>query len=125
MPSPELDGKYRISSTTSYNGPLERKSDGVTEIRDGETSRFDDNGVLWHSTFTIVGENEVEMVSTADPAEAKTGFALTKPDGTPTREAVVYTSRLKLARKGDKIQMSGQIEYGNEITFLTMRKTCD
>jgi hypothetical protein len=30
---------------------------------------------------------------------------------------------LKLARKGDKIQMSGQIEYGNDVIFLTMRKT--
>ena len=29
---------------------------------------------------------------------------------------------LKLARKGDKIQMSGQIEYGADVVFLTMRR---
>ena len=125
MPSSELDGKYQVSSTTSYSGPLERKSDGETEIRGGETSRVDANGVLWRSAFTIISDTEVEMVSTADPANASIDFALTKPDGTPTREPVVYTSRLKMARKDDKVQMSGQIEYGNEITFLTMRKTGD
>jgi hypothetical protein len=118
----DLDGKYNVSSTSSYGGPLERKSDGMTEIRDGKTSRTDDNGVLWSSTFTILGETEVEMVSIADPARARADYALTRPDGVPTREPVTYRTVLKLARKGDRIQMSGQIEYGNDIVFLTMRK---
>jgi hypothetical protein len=118
----ELDGKYQVSSTTSYKGPLEKKSDGTTEIKDGKTERRDAANVLWTSTFNILNENEVEMVSIADPSEADSDFSLTRPDGSPTRQPVTYRAVLKLARKGDKIQMSGQVEYDNDITLLTMRK---
>lgn len=118
----ELDGKYQVSSTTSYQGPLEKKSDGITEIKNGQTSRRDKANCLWTSTFNIISDNEVEMISVADPSEADSDFSLTKPDGSPTREPVTYKAILKLSRKGDKIQMSGQIEYDNEITLLTMRK---
>jgi len=34
----ELDGIYQISTTTSYQGPLEKRSDGQTEIKDGTIS---------------------------------------------------------------------------------------
>lgn len=118
----ELDGKYQVSSTTSYQGPLEKKSDGMTEIIDGKTERRDDANCLWTSTFTVINENEVEMVSVADPTEADGDFSLINPDGTPTRQPVTYRAVLKLARKGDKIQMSGEVEYDNDITLLTMRK---
>ncbi|HPF77736.1 MAG TPA: hypothetical protein PLF01_00470 [Alphaproteobacteria bacterium] len=118
----ELDGQYQVSSTTSYQGPLEKKSDGITEIKNGQTSRRDKANCLWTSTFHIISDNEVEMISVADPSEADSDFSLTKPDGSPTREPVTYKAILKLSRKGDKIQMSGQIEYDNEITLLTMRK---
>lgn len=118
----ELDGTYQVSSTTSYNGPLEKKSDGITEIKNGKTERRDDANCLWTSTFTILNETEVEMISVADPSEADSDFSLTKPDGSPTREPVTYKAILKLSRKGDKIQMSGQVEYDNNVTLLTMRK---
>jgi hypothetical protein len=119
----ELDGTYFVSSTSSYDGLAERKSDGQTEIREGKTERRDSNNVLWTSHFSVLSETEVEMTSIADATDAPLEFYLTKPDGTPTREPVTYKSTLKLARKEDKIQMSGQIEYGNEIIFLTLRKT--
>lgn len=122
MSAHDLDGLYQVSSTTNYDGPLEKKSDGRTEIRDGKTDRTDANGVVWTSRFTIINDSEVEMVSVADPANAVAGFALRRPDGSPTLEAVTYRTVLKLARKGDKIQMSGQIHYGDEVVFLTMRK---
>ena len=118
----ELDGTYQVSSTTSYNGPLAKKSDGVTEIKNGQTERRDNANCLWTSTFTILNENEVEMISVADPSEADGDFSLTRPDGTPTREPVTYKAILKLARKGDKIQLSGEVEYDNDVTLLTMRK---
>lgn len=118
----ELDGIYQVSSTTSYNGPLAKKSDGTTEIKDGQTMRRDDANCLWTSTFTIINDSQVEMVSVADPSEADGDFSLTKPDGSPTREPVTYKAMLKLARKGDKIQLSGQVEYDNDVTLLTMRK---
>lgn len=118
----ELDGTYQVSSTTSYQGPLEKKSDGTTEIKNGQTERRDDANCLWTSSFTVISENEVEMISVADPTEANGDFSLTKPDGSPTREPVTYKATLKLARKGDKIQMSGEIDYDNDITLLTMRK---
>ncbi|NQZ13901.1 MAG: hypothetical protein HRT94_03610 [Alphaproteobacteria bacterium] len=120
--SNELDGTYQVTSTTNYQGPLEKKSDGQTEIVDGKTQRRDQANCLWTSTFTVVSENEVEMVSVADPSEANEDFSLMRPDGSPTREPVTYKSTLKYARKGDRIQLSGQIEYGNDVTFLTMRK---
>ena len=118
-----LDGKYSVTSTTDYNGPLEKKSDGMTEIRDGQTRRYDRANCLWTSTFNILNENEVEMISVADPSEADIDFLLVAPSGAPTRDPVTYKSILKLARKEGKIQLSGQIEYGGTLTFLTMRKT--
>lgn len=125
MESFSLDGKYQVTSTSSYEGPLERRSDGSTEIRGGKTSRIDGNSVIWTSEFKILSETEVEMISVADPSRAKGDFALVRPDGSPTREPVTYRTIMKLARKGDKIQMSGRIEYGDEITLLTMRRTGD
>ncbi len=118
-----LDGTYVVTSTTNYEGPLEKKSDGITEIRDGMTKRYDDYHCLWTSHFQIVSDTMVEMTSVADPTDAHIDFLLRRPDGSPTRDPVTYTTHLKLARKGDKIQMSGQIHYGDEIVFLTLRKT--
>ena len=120
--SNELDGTHQVTTTTSYQGPLEKKSDGQTKITNGQTERRDDANCLWTSTFTIRNDHEVEMVSIADPTDANPDFMLTHPNGTPTRDPVTYTSILKMARKGDKIQLSGQIEYGGDVTFLTMRK---
>jgi hypothetical protein len=121
----ELDGKYRITSTTNYKGPIERKSDGETEIRNGQTSRIDDSGIQWTSRFKVLNEAEVEMISTADPHDAKANSALLRPDGSPTLDPVSYHAILKLSRKGDKVQMSGQIHYGDEVVFLTLRKISD
>ena len=118
----ELDGKYQVSSATSYKGPLAKKSDGVTEIIDGKTERRDKANCLWTSTFTILNENEVEMISVADPTKADDDFSLTAPDGSPTRQPVTYRAVLKLSRKGDRVQMSGEIDYDNDVTLLTMRK---
>jgi len=117
-----LDGTYQVTSTTDYKGPLEKKSDGITEIKDGQTRRYDRANCLWTSTFTVLSDTEVEMVSVADPAQADLDFLLIRPDGSPTRDPVTYKTILKLARKEDKIQMSGQINYAGDVTFLTMRK---
>lgn len=118
----ELDGRYQVTTTTNYQGPLEKQSDGETEIRDGRTSRRDAANCLWSSTFTIISPTEVEMVSLADPGEAKQDFALVRADGSPTRDIVEYRTVLKYARKDDRIQLSGTIHYGNEVVFITMRK---
>ena len=121
--STELDGIYQVSSASNYEGPLVKRSDGTTEIRNGQTSRYDGNNVLWTSTFKIISDTEVEMTSVADPKDSRIDFLLTRPDGTPTRDIVTYNAKLRMARKGDIIQLSGQIEYGNEIVILTMRRT--
>jgi len=118
----ELDGTYQVSTVSNYDGPLERKSDGVTEIRDGKTSRTDENKVVWTSEFVVMNNKQIKMISVADPSRAAGDFALNRPDGSPTREPVTYESILRYARKGDQIQMSGQIEYGKEIIFITLRK---
>lgn len=120
-----LDGKYRITSTSSRKGDIEKRSDGETEIRNSQTRRLDDANCKWTSTFTVISETEVKMTSVADASGAAVDFLLTSPDGSPTRGPVTYESTLKLARKGDKVQISGQIHYGNDVVFLTMRKTAD
>lgn len=51
-----LDGIYQVSSTSNYDGPLVKRSDGITEIRNGTTSRRDGNNVLWTSTFHILSD---------------------------------------------------------------------
>ncbi len=117
-----LDGRYRITSTASRKGDIEKRSDGETEIRNSQTSRLDDANCKWTSTFTVISDTEVKMVSVADASNAKVDFLLTAPDGTPTRGPVTYDAVLKLARKDDKIQISGQISYGNDIVLLTLRK---
>lgn len=120
-----LDGKYMITSTSSYKGDIKKRSDGETEIRNSQTQRLDDANCKWTSTFTVLSDTEVKMVSVADASEADVDFLLTAPNGAPTRDIVTYETTLKLARKGDKIQMSGQIHYGNDVVFLTMRKMTD
>lgn len=118
-----LDGTYRITTTTSYKGPLEKRSDGETEIKNSQTQRRDDANCQWTSTFEILSDTQVQMTSVANPAEADIDFLLTTPGGAPTRDPVTYQTTLKLARKGDnEIQMSGQIEYGHDVVFITMRK---
>jgi hypothetical protein len=123
--SNELDGLYRVTTTSSYDGPIKRRSDGETRVQNGQTERMDDANCKWTSTFTIESESEVKMVSLADPTNADIDFLLNAPDGTPTREITTYETILKYARKGDKIQLSGQIEYGHDVVFLTMRKISD
>ena len=120
--SHELDGKYLISTTSSHQRAIGKKSDGHTEIIDGQTSRTDENGCQWTSRFEVISDSEVKMTSVADPSNAPPDFALLRPDKTPTRSPVTYNTTLKLQRKDDRVQMSGQIEYGDEIVFLTMRK---
>lgn len=123
MSAHPLDGKYRITSTNSHKGDIEKRSDGETEIRNGQTERLDDAKCKWTSTFEIVNDTEVKMTSVADPTNSAIDFLLTAPDGSPTREITTYEASLKLSRKGDdKIQMSGQIHYGYDVVFLTMRK---
>lgn len=117
-----LDGKYRITTTSTHTGDIEKRSDGETEIVHSQTERFDDANCKWTSIFEIISDNQVKMTSVADPSEAVVDFLLTAPDGSPTREAITYETTLKFAQKGDDIQMSGQIEYGFDVVFLTMRK---
>jgi hypothetical protein len=122
MTTHPLDGKYRVTTTSSYKGPFEKKSDGETQIVNGRTERLDGNNCKWTSSFDIVDDQTVRMTSIADPTHANIDFLLTAPDGSPTRSPVTYEAMLKLSRQGDRIQISGQIEYGADTVFLTMRK---
>jgi hypothetical protein len=116
-----LDGKYSITTSSSYTGPVKKKSDGETEIIDGRTDRYDSSNCRWISVFEMISDDEVRMVSVADPSEAHVDFLLTAPDGSPAAGAVRYEAILKLSRNGDQIQMTGQIKYGYENVYLTMR----
>lgn len=127
MIATDLDGLYSVNTVSDYDGPLQKKSDGQTEIRSGKTSRTDDAGCEWSSTFEYVDEShaEVRMISVADPLNASADFLLTRPDGSPTSDPVTYETILKVMRKGDRVQMTGTINYGDETVILTMRKIGD
>jgi hypothetical protein len=122
MDAKELDGKYQVTTLSDYDGPVPMRSDGVTEIKDGKTSRVDQAGVKWATVLTPLNDDEVLFESTADPTDAAGDFCLTLPSGNLTRDPVVYKAKLKVSRKGDKIRLSGQIEHGKVVTVITMTK---
>lgn len=120
----DLDGVYAVNTISDYDGPLQKKSDGQTEIIDGKTHRIDDARCEWNSIFEWVNDDktEVKMTSVADPSNADSDFLLTRHDGSPTSDSVTYETVLRVMRKGDRVQMTGTINYGNETVILTMRK---
>lgn len=118
----DLDGQYRVTTVSDYKGVVPMQSDGVTEIKNGETNRIDKAGCKWHTQLKILNDSEVEFISTADPTDAAPDFCLTKASGELTRDPVVYRSVMKVARKEDKIRISGQIESGKTVTVITMMK---
>ncbi len=120
----DLDGVYTVNTVSDYDGPLQKKSDGQTEITDGKTHRIDDAGCEWNSTFEWMNDDkiEVKMTSVADPINADADFLLTRQDGSPTSDSVTYETILRVMRKGEKVQMTGTINYGSETVILTMRK---
>jgi hypothetical protein len=118
----DLDGTYTVTSLTSYQGPLQKQSDGITTIEGGETFRVDEAGCEWRSTFEWMADDQVKMTSVADPKNARKDFLLVGANGLPTAEPQTYESVMTVKRKGDKVQMTGTIQYGNETVFLTMRK---
>lgn len=118
----DLDGKYRVTSISDYKGPVPMQSDGETVIQNGETNRVDAAGCKWHTKIVIISDDEVRFDSTADPTDAKPDFCLTRENGELTRDPVTYSTTMKVARKGDKIRLSGQIQHGHVITVITMTK---
>ena len=118
----DLDGTYRVTTISDYDGPVPMQSDGQTVVKDGMTSRIDKARVKWTTRITPVSETEVLFESLADPSDAAPDFCLIKPNGDLTRDPVTYTTRLQVARKGDKIKLSGQIDHGKIKTILTMIK---
>lgn len=122
MLATDLDGTYAVVTTSSYDGPLRKESDGITTITGGKTERTDDAGCEWRSTFEWISENEVKMTSVADPSNARVDFLLTRPNGDPTSESVTYETVLKVQRKDTRVQLTGTISYGRETVILTMRK---
>ena len=118
----DLDGQYRVTTASDYSGVVPMQSDGVTEIKNGETNRTDKAGCLWTTKLTVLNDGEVRFESTADPSKAKADFCLTGENGQLTRDPVTYTTVMKVARKEDKIRLSGQIQYGGIATLITMTK---
>jgi hypothetical protein len=118
----DLDGKYRVTTVSDYQGPVPMKSDGVTEVKNGKTERKDAAGVRWSTSFEVLSDSEVKLTSTADPSNAKEDFLLTKESGELTHEEVTYATILKASRKGDEIRLSGTIKHGDVSTIITMTK---
>lgn len=118
----ELDGDYRVITISDYTGPIPMQSDGITTIHQGETSRTDSAGCKWHTKISVLSDNELRFESTADPSDAKPDFCLTNERGELTRDPVTYFTVMKVARKGDKLRLSGQIQHGKIVTMITMTK---
>lgn len=118
----DLDGKYRITTISDYQGPLPLQSDGETEIADGHTDRVDKKGCRWTTKLTLLNDKEVLFESKADPRTADNDFLLIGENGMPTRHPVNYKTVLKVAQKDDRLRLSGRIEHGKVITVITMTK---
>ena len=120
----DIDGVYSVSTVSDYNGPIKKRSDGQTKIQNGKTHRIDDAGCEWNSTFAYTDDSKqtILMTSIADPLNAEADFMLMRPDGTPTSDQVIYEAELSVKRLGERVQLSGSINYGSETVFLTMRK---
>ncbi len=118
----DLDGQYRVTTVSDYQGPVPMKSDGVTEIRNGRTHRIDDAGVEWTTQLVILNDDEVRLISIANPKNARQDFLLTKESGALTQDALTYTAVLRVARKDNKIRLSGNILHGKISTVITMTK---
>lgn len=118
----DLDGTYVVTTATDHQSPIAKKSDGLTEIRNGRTERVDDAGCVWTTSLALLNENEVEFISTADPSTADGDFCLTDECGNLTRDPVTYQSILRMDRKGEKIKLSGKIEHGQITTVITLMK---
>ena len=118
----DLDGKYRVTTISDYQGPVPMQSDGITEIRNGRTNRTDAAGVQWTTEIAVLSDNEVLLTSTADPAKARQDFLLTSETGRLTTEPVTYKTTLKVARRGSDIRLSGNITHGTVSTVITMTK---
>ena len=118
----DLDGKYRVTTVSDYSGPVPMKSDGMTEVKGGKTSRTDAAGCRWTTTFTVLSDAEVKFESVADPVEAAPDFLLTDEKGNLTHSPVTYATVLKVSRQGSKIRLSGTIQHGKISTVITMTK---
>lgn len=118
----DLDGKYRVTTISDYKGPVPMKGDGITEIKDGQTERIDAAGCKWSTRLTVLNDDEVRFESTADPKDAAADFLLTTESGVLTNDPVTYTTTLKVARKDNKIRLSGNIQHGKILTVITLAK---
>lgn len=118
----DLDGKYRVSTISDYQGVMPLKSDGITEIKNGKTDRTDSTGCKWTTELSIISDTEVKLISIADPSGASNEFLLTREDGSLTHDPVTYTTILKVSKKETKIRLSGNIQHGKTLTTITMTK---
>lgn len=118
----DLDGKYQVATETSSGGPQTVKGDGTTEIRDGLTYRKDSNGFIWESSFSILGDTQVQMESTVDPSHAPSGAFIKDEKGNLTKGMMTYKTILELSTEGGKTKLSGTISHGGETTKLVMIK---
>lgn len=118
----DLDGKYTVTTHTTYEGPHQKQGDGFTIIKGGKTLRLDETGCEWHSTFEWAGEGQVKMTSVVDPTYAADGFKLLDSEGRATSQAQTYETILVAGDKNGQFQMSGTIMNGAEKVTLIMRR---
>ena len=117
-----LDGQYEVSSETSYGGPFFVNGDGITIVKNGLTYRKDKNGWIWESSFSVIGQDRVEIESTVDPSHAGDDAFILDQQGNPTKGIVTFKSVLDAKVVDGKVVMSGVIKHGKDTTRLTMKK---
>lgn len=118
----DIEGKYVIRSETSDGGPYKINGDGITEIRDGRTSRTDANGYKWESVFTVTGKGTVHLASTVDPSASHEDNFIKDNKNNLTREKVTYKGDLTASEVKGKLVLAGEIKAGIVTTRLTLTK---
>lgn len=118
----DIDGKYVITSETSDGGPYKINGDGMTEIRQGRTSRTDANGFVWESVFSVAGKDKILLSSTLDPGKSNEDAYIKDNKNNLTREKVTYSGELAVSEAGGKLVLKGEIRAGIVTTRLTMTR---
>ena len=118
----DLDGKYEVYSERVGDGYNVPNGDGTTEIRNGLTYRKDKNGFIWESSFTIAGNDKVQMESTIDPSHAGADKFIKDEKGNLTKGMLTYRAILDASVDGGRLILKGEINHGGEVTRVIMKK---
>lgn len=117
-----LDGKYRLNHLTSRPHSEDQRGMDVIQIENGQSHFEDIYGCVWDTLFEVIDDEHIRMSAYVDQSKADMDHVLSSDSGRASGENLKYESLLKLARKGDDMHLSGQINIGDDIVIISLHK---